>query len=71
MSKEQESDIAREYREAAEDEELNAEFKLWDVCMGDGLDETNDYVETKKRFQDSLNYILEKYDELFKRLSNR
>lgn len=35
--------MARAFREAAKDEELNAEFELWDTCIGDGLDETNDY----------------------------
>jgi hypothetical protein len=35
--------MAAAFREAAKDEELNDEFKLWDACIGDGLDETNEY----------------------------
>lgn len=35
--------VAQEYREAAADEERNREASEWDVCIGDGLDETNEY----------------------------
>lgn len=35
--------IAQQYREAAADEERNREAAEWDVCIGDGLDETNEY----------------------------
>lgn len=35
--------MARAFREAAQDEELSAEFELWDSCIGDGIDETNGY----------------------------
>lgn len=35
--------LAQAYREAAEDEDLNKEAQLWDECIGDGLDESNDY----------------------------
>lgn len=35
--------MASAFREAATDEELNQEFDVWDTCIGDGLDETNDY----------------------------
>lgn len=35
--------VAKQYREAAADEERNKEAAEWDVCIGDGLDETNDY----------------------------
>ena len=35
--------VAQEYREAAADEERNKEAAEWDVCIGDGLDETNEY----------------------------
>lgn len=35
--------MARAFREAAADEDLNEEFEIWDTCIGDGLDETNDY----------------------------
>ena len=34
---------AQEYREAAADRERNKEAAEWDVCIGDGLDETNQY----------------------------
>ena len=36
-------EMAQAFREAAMDEDLNAEFELWDPCVGDGLDETNEY----------------------------
>ena len=36
-------ELAQAFREAAKDEELNAEFEIWDNCIGDGIDETNDY----------------------------
>ncbi len=35
--------LAREFREADQDTERNAEIELWDTLTGDGLDETNDY----------------------------
>ena len=35
--------VAQQYREAAADEERNREAAEWDVFLGDGLDETNDY----------------------------
>lgn len=35
--------VAQQYREAAADEERNREAAEWDVCIGDGLDETNEY----------------------------
>ena len=35
--------MAIAFREAAKDEEMNEEFEIWDTCIGDGLDETNDY----------------------------
>ena len=35
--------LAREFREANQDVERNAEIELWDTLTGDGLDETNDY----------------------------
>lgn len=35
--------MAQAFREAAQDEELNKEAELWDNCIGDGLDETNEY----------------------------
>lgn len=35
--------MAKAFIEAAKDEELNAEFEIWDNCIGDGLDETNEY----------------------------
>jgi hypothetical protein len=37
--------LARDFEEAAADEERNAEIAEWDVCMGDGLNETNEYHE--------------------------
>lgn len=35
--------LAREFQEAAQDEERNDEILLWDTLSGDGLDETNAY----------------------------
>lgn len=35
--------LIKEFQEAAKDEEMNAEFEIWDSCIGDGLDEANDY----------------------------
>lgn len=35
--------LARDFREASQDAERNAEIELWDTAIGDGLDETNDY----------------------------
>lgn len=34
---------AKAFEEAAKDEELSEEMKIWDVCVGDGLDESNEY----------------------------
>lgn len=33
--------IAREFREASQDSDRNAEIELWDSALGDGLDENN------------------------------
>jgi hypothetical protein len=41
--KEKKELLARAYKEAAEDEEMNKESELWDRCIGDGLDESNRY----------------------------
>ncbi len=38
-----EKKLVHEFRRAAEDEDLNAEFEIWDSCAGDGIDETNEY----------------------------
>lgn len=35
--------LAREFQEASQDSERNAEIDLWDATSGDGLDETNAY----------------------------
>jgi len=35
--------VAKQYREAAADEERNKEAAEWDIFIGDGLDETNEY----------------------------
>ena len=35
--------LAREFREASQDSERNAEIEQWDELIGDGLDETNAY----------------------------
>ena len=35
--------LAREFREASQDSERNAEIEMWDTTIGDGIDETNDY----------------------------
>lgn len=35
--------LAREFREANEDEDRKSEIELWDSLSGEGLDETNDY----------------------------
>jgi hypothetical protein len=35
--------MAQAFREASQDEKLNAELEIWDVSIGDGLDETNEY----------------------------
>ena len=35
--------LAQQYKEAAADEERNREAAEWDVFIGDGLDETNEY----------------------------
>jgi hypothetical protein len=31
--------LAREFEEAAKDEELKEEMEIWDICIGDGLDD--------------------------------
>jgi hypothetical protein len=36
-------DLAQAFREAAQDEDLNAESELWDACIGDGIDDSNEY----------------------------
>lgn len=36
-------ELAQAFREAAQDEDLNAEFEVWDTCVGDGVDESNEY----------------------------
>lgn len=35
--------LAREFREASQDDERNAEIELWDKLSDEGLNETNDY----------------------------
>ena len=35
--------FAREFQEASQDAERNAEIENWDVLSGEGLDETNVY----------------------------
>lgn len=35
--------LVREFKRAAEDEDLNAEFEIWDSCVEDGIDESNAY----------------------------
>ncbi len=35
--------VAQQYKEATADEERNKEAAEWDVCIADGLDETNEY----------------------------
>lgn len=35
--------LAREFREASQDAERNAEIELWDTLIDEGLNETNDY----------------------------
>jgi hypothetical protein len=35
--------LAREFREANQDAERNAEIELWDTLIGDGINETNKY----------------------------
>ncbi len=35
--------LAREFQEANQDTERNAEIELWDTLSGEGLDETNKY----------------------------
>lgn len=35
--------IAKEFLEASQDKERNAEIELWDTLSGDNLDETNSY----------------------------
>jgi hypothetical protein len=35
--------LAREFQEASNDSERNAEIEIWDTLNGDGLDETNSY----------------------------
>jgi hypothetical protein len=35
--------LAEAYKEAVEDEEIMQEIEMWDQCIGDGLDESNEY----------------------------
>ena len=35
--------LAREFQEASQDAERNAEIELWDTLSGDGLNEMNSY----------------------------
>jgi hypothetical protein len=35
--------LAKEFREASQDSERNAEIEIWDTTLGDGINETNDY----------------------------
>jgi hypothetical protein len=35
--------LAREFKEASQDVERNAEIEIWDALGGDGLDEANSY----------------------------
>jgi len=35
--------LAREFQEASQDIERNAEIEIWDTLSGDGLDEANSY----------------------------
>jgi hypothetical protein len=35
--------LAREFREASQDKERNAEIELWDTLSDEGFDETNAY----------------------------
>lgn len=35
--------LAREFQEASQDVERNAEIEIWDTLIGDGLDEANSY----------------------------
>lgn len=35
--------LVREFQEANQDNDRNVEIELWDVTIGDGLDETNKY----------------------------
>lgn len=35
--------LAQEFKEAALDDERNAEIAEWDACIGDGLNDSNDY----------------------------
>lgn len=35
--------LAREFQEASQDSERNAEIQLWDTLIEEGLDETNTY----------------------------
>ena len=35
--------LAKAYQEAAQDEEMNKEIEIWDICIRDGLDESNEY----------------------------
>ncbi len=40
---EKKNSVAQQYREAASDHERNSEAEEWDIAIGDGLDETNEY----------------------------
>jgi hypothetical protein len=35
--------LAREFREASQDAERNAEIEVWDIAIGDGINDTNTY----------------------------
>lgn len=35
--------LAREFQEASQDAERNAEIEIWDTLTGDGINETNTY----------------------------
>jgi hypothetical protein len=43
MNEKNEIDMSSQYMEVAADEERNREAAEWDVFLGDGLDETNEY----------------------------
>jgi predicted oxidoreductase (fatty acid repression mutant protein) len=35
--------LAKEFQEASQDSERNAEIEIWDTLIGDGIDEANPY----------------------------
>lgn len=37
-TKKDQDQMAQAFKEAAKDEELNAEFEMWDSCIGDCID---------------------------------